>query len=118
MLGQSLCFRIVVIIYADYFALCKRQNVRYDNFHTKTEDLMAAKAKQPTWEERASRYLKAELKRADVTYEELAERLKKHGQDETKASIAAKLGRGTFSAVFFLTTLSALGLENVPLGDV
>ena len=79
---------------------------------------MASKGKQPTWEERASRYLKAELKRADVTYEELAERLKKHGQNETKASIAAKLGRGTFSAVFFLTTLSALGLDNVPLGDV
>jgi len=79
---------------------------------------MASKLKQPTWEERASRYLKAELKRADVTYEELAERLKKHGQDETKASIAAKLGRGTFSAVFFLTSLSALGLTNIPLEDV
>jgi Domain of unknown function (DUF6471) len=79
---------------------------------------MAAKVKQPTWEDRASRFLKAELKRADVTYEELAERLKKHGQSETKASIAAKLGRGTFSAVFFLTTLSALGLESVPLEDV
>jgi hypothetical protein len=83
-----------------------------------TGDKMAGKVKPPTWEDRASRYLKAELKRADVTYEELAERLKKHGQKETKASIASKLGRGTFSAVFFLTTLSALGLENVPLGDV
>lgn len=79
---------------------------------------MAGKTKGPTWEERASRFLKAELKRADVTYEELAERLKKHGQDETKASIAAKLGRGTFSAVFFLTTLAALGLANIPLEDV
>ena len=29
------------------------------------------------WAERAARHLKAELKRADVTYEELAERLKK-----------------------------------------
>ena len=79
---------------------------------------MAAKAKAPTWEERAARYLKAELKRADVTYEELAERLKKHGQKETKASIASKLGRGTFSAVFFLTTLCALGLPNIPLEDI
>ena len=31
------------------------------------------------WAERAARHLKAELKRADVTYEELASRLKKHG---------------------------------------
>jgi Domain of unknown function (DUF6471) len=79
---------------------------------------MASKGKQPTWEDRASHYLKAELKRADVTYEELAERLKKHRQDETKASIAAKLGRGTFSAVFFLTTLAALNLPNIPLEDI
>ena len=118
MLAQSLCFRLVVIIYADYFALFKRQNVEYDNFQTKTEVLMASKVKQPTWEDRASRYLKAELKRADVTYEELAERLKKHGQTETKASIAAKLGRGSFSAVFFLTTLCALGLPTIPLEDI
>ena len=48
--------------------------------------------------ERASRFLKAELKRADVTYEELAKRLKRHGVEETRDSIAAKLKRGTFAA--------------------
>jgi hypothetical protein len=35
---------------------------------------MAAK---PSWEDRARRFLKAELARADVGYRELAERLKK-----------------------------------------
>ena len=79
---------------------------------------MAGKAKGPTWEERASRFLKAELKRADVTYEELAVRLKKHGLDETKASIAAKLGRGTFAATFFLATLAALELNGIRMEDV
>lgn len=77
-----------------------------------------AKPKGPTWEERATRFLKAELKRADVTYEELADRLKKHGLSETKASIANKLSRGTFSAVFFLATLAALGLGTIALEDV
>jgi hypothetical protein len=52
--------------------------------------------------ERASRFLKAELKRADVSYEELAKRLKKHGLNETRDSVAAKLKRGTFAATFFL----------------
>jgi hypothetical protein len=79
---------------------------------------MAHRAKPMTWENRASRYLKAELKRADVTYQELAERLKKLGQNETKASIAAKLGRGTFSAVFFLTTLAAIGRDTVALANL
>lgn len=74
--------------------------------------------KGPSWEERASRFLKAELKRADVTYEELAARLKKHGLDETKSSIASKLSRGTFAATFFLATVAALGLENIRLEDV
>jgi hypothetical protein len=53
--------------------------------------------------ERTSRFLKAELKRADVTYQELAKRLKKHGlPDETQDSIKAKLKRGTFAATFLL----------------
>ncbi|MGH6877449.1 MAG: DUF6471 domain-containing protein [Rhizomicrobium sp.] len=53
-----------------------------------------------------------------MTYEELAEKLKKHEHDETKASIAAKLGRGTFPATFFVASLTALGVENIRLGDI
>ena len=68
--------------------------------------------------ERAARYLKAELKRAGVTYEGLAERLKEHGLDETRHSIAAKLKRGTFPATFFLACLAALELTGVALEDL
>jgi len=70
------------------------------------------------WAERASRHLKAELKRAGLTYEDLAERLKKHGFAETRASIANKLARGTFPAPFFLAALVAMGAENVRLEDI
>lgn len=69
--------------------------------------------------ERASRFLKAELKRANVTYEELAKRLKKHGlPSETQHSVKAKLQRGTFPATFFLAALAALELGNVSLEDI
>ena len=44
-------------------------------------------------------------------------RLKKHGMKETKASIAAKLARGTFAATF-LATLTALELEGIRLEDI
>jgi hypothetical protein len=74
--------------------------------------------KEGNWEDRAKRFLKAELKRADVTYEELAKRLKKHGLEETEASIANKLARGTFPATFFLASVTALGLESVRLEDL
>jgi len=69
--------------------------------------------------ERTARFLKAELKRADVTYEELAQRLKKHGHPhETVDSIKAKLKRGTFPATFLLAVAAAIGLEAINLGDV
>lgn len=70
------------------------------------------------WAERAARHLKAELKRANLTYEELAERLKKHGFKETKASIANKLARATVPAAFFLAALVAIGCEVVRLEDI
>jgi hypothetical protein len=69
--------------------------------------------------ERVSRFIKAELKRADVTYEELAKRLKKHGlPNESADSIKAKLKRGTFAATFFLACLAALELEGVVLEEI
>lgn len=69
--------------------------------------------------ERASRFLKAELKRAGVTYEVLAKLLKKHGlPDETEDSIKAKLKRGTFAATFMLACLAALELDGVKLENV
>lgn len=71
-----------------------------------------------SWEDRAKRFLKAELKRADVSYKELAERLKKHGLEETEASIANKLARGKFAATFFLASLAEIGCDTVRLEDV
>jgi 2-hydroxychromene-2-carboxylate isomerase len=80
---------------------------------------MAFAKTEKEWAERASRHLKAELKRAAITYEELAERMKKHGfKDESKASIANKLARGTFPTPFYLAALVAIGLEVVKLEDI
>jgi hypothetical protein len=70
------------------------------------------------WGNRASRFLKAELKRAGVGYKELADRLNKHGMDETETSITGKLARGTFAVSFFLACLAALELDGVTLEDI
>ena len=70
-------------------------------------------------QERASAYLKAELQKAEVTYADLAKRLKRHGfPRETEDSIKAKLKRGTFAATFMLACLAALELDGVRLVDV
>jgi virulence-associated protein VapD len=79
---------------------------------------MAYAKTEREWAERAARHIKAELKRADLTYDDLADRLKKHGFKETKASIANKLARATMSAHFFLASLAAMGRDHVALDDV
>lgn len=79
---------------------------------------MAFAKTEKEWAERVHRHLKAELKRADVTYAELAERMKKHGFKETQASIASKLSRNTAPAAFFIAALVAIGCETISLSDV
>ena len=68
--------------------------------------------------ERMARFVKAELKRADMTYEQLADKLREMGHDETKISVANKINRGTFQASFFVAVMRAIGREQVNLADV
>jgi Domain of unknown function (DUF6471) len=81
--------------------------------------IMAFAKTEEEWADRTRAYLKAELKKSDIGYVELAKRLKKHGfKDETEASITAKLKRGTFSAIFLLAVLAALEAEGLRLEDI
>jgi virulence-associated protein VapD len=70
------------------------------------------------WAERAATHLKAELKRAKLTYKDLAERMNKHGFRETESSVASKLSRATVPAAFFVAALVAIGCEVVKLEDI
>ena len=69
------------------------------------------------WADRAARHLKAELKRAGVTYAELAERLTKIGIPETDTSVAAKINRGVFPAWFLFAVMRAIGAHTLRLED-
>jgi Domain of unknown function (DUF6471) len=79
---------------------------------------MALPKAEEEWGLRASTFLKAEMKKADVTYAELVKRLKKYGLKETEAGITMKLKRGTFTAIFFLACVAALELEQVVLEEI
>ena len=74
--------------------------------------------REKEWGNRASRFLKAELKRAGVGYKELAERLNKHGLEETETSITGKLARGSFATSFFLACLAVLERDGVMLEEI
>ena len=67
---------------------------------------------------RIKTYLKAEVAKSDMTYEEFAKELRKHGLRETKASVTNKLARGTFPATFLLGALAALEMDGIRLGDI
>jgi 2-hydroxychromene-2-carboxylate isomerase len=82
------------------------------------ENLMGLAATERQLALRESRFVKAELKRAGLTYADLAERLKDHGLTaETEASIKAKLRRGPFAATWLHATLAALGREGLKLEE-
>jgi hypothetical protein len=63
-------------------------------------------------------FLKAKVAESELTYEELAKEMKKHGLKETKASVTNKLARGTFPATFLLGALAALEQDGIKLEDV
>jgi hypothetical protein len=99
-------------------ALVNGGSVEYDTF-VFGATLMGLAKTEAELAERGSRFLKAELKRANVTYAELAKRLKRHGlPGETEDSIKAKLKRGTFAATFLFASLAALELEGFNLEDL
>jgi len=63
------------------------------------------------WKKLAANLIKGELTRRGLTYEELQKRLLLIGVKETANSINVKINRGTFSFVFFLQVMNAIGVK-------
>lgn len=61
------------------------------------------------WQARAKNLVKAELRRHGVSYAQLAEKLGEIGIHDTERNISNKLSRGSFTAVFLLQVLTAIG---------
>ena len=69
------------------------------------------------WADRVKGILKAELKRRNISYRQLAERLEEIGVHESERNINNKISRGGFTAVFFLQCLKAVGTKNLNIDD-
>jgi len=70
---------------------------------------------QAEWENEVKGMLKAEIKRRNMTYEQLAERLAEIGVDDSARNIINKINRGSFSAVFLVQCLRAIGVTDLRL---
>lgn len=69
------------------------------------------------WQREARRILKTELLAEEVSFKELARALQKFGIDEEPKVLSNKVNRGTFSFVFFLQCMRAIGAKTVRLQD-
>jgi 3-mercaptopyruvate sulfurtransferase SseA len=67
------------------------------------------------WEDKARTLLKVELVRRNVSNAKLASYLRDIGVDQSERAVVSKLSRGTFSFVFFLQCMEALGIDEVAL---
>lgn len=69
------------------------------------------------WTDYVKGILKAELKRRNVSYKNLADKLEPLGVHESERNIANKIARGSFTAVFFVQCLEAIGCHTVRLRE-
>ena len=67
----------------------------------------------PEWEARVKGLLKAELKRRNVTYSQLVEKLAAIGVQDSEPNIRNKLARGKFTAVWMIQCLEAIGCQSI-----
>lgn len=88
-------------------------NTVYDDTHTSSGG--HGMADETDWQARVKGLLKAELKKRNLGYRELSERLETFGVHETERNLANKISRGGFSAVFFVQCLEAIGANALRL---
>lgn len=69
------------------------------------------------WSNRAKSLLKSELKRRNVSYRELAEKLTAMGTPESERNLTNKISRGGFTAAFLLQCMEAVGASTLRLKD-
>ncbi len=76
---------------------------------------MVHHAKAKDWQARVKGILKAELKRRNLSYADLAEKLAVIGITDNQRNISNKMSRGSFTAVFFVQCMEAIGCRTIHL---
>ena len=74
-------------------------------------------SKRRDWRARVKGLLKAELKRRNLSYADLADKPATVGVKDNERNISNKISRGTFTAVFFVQCMEALGAHTIHLNE-
>ncbi len=67
------------------------------------------------YQAKAKGLLRAEMARRNLSYEDLAQKLQSIGIEESPKNLSNKIGRGSFTAGFFLQCLEAIGVQDLRL---
>ncbi len=70
------------------------------------------------FQNKAKGILRAEIKRRNLNYDHLAEKLKAVGIEDNPRNLSNKIARGGFTAGFFVACLQAIGCHTVRIEDV
>jgi hypothetical protein len=71
--------------------------------------------KRKAWQAQVKALLKAELARRSLTDGDLAKKLAVIGIKDNERNSSNKIGRGTFTAIFFIQCLEAIGCKTIDL---
>jgi 3-mercaptopyruvate sulfurtransferase SseA len=69
------------------------------------------------WNAHVKGMLKAELKRRNLSYKDLADMLGRIGVEDSERNITNKVNRGTFTAAFFVQCLEAIGCQTLRIKE-
>lgn len=80
-----------------------------------TESAPAGPIDDKAWEEMVKNILRAQMMLEGVSYAGLAERLAAFGITDNELNLRNKVGRGRFTAVFFMQCMKALGADRIKM---
>lgn len=69
------------------------------------------------FQDKAKGILRAEIRRRNLNYEDLAEKLAERGVTDSAKNLSNKIARGAFTAGFFVMCLEVIGAHTVRLSD-
>jgi len=77
--------------------------------------MVAKKGKD--WKAQTKGVLKGELKKRNLSYGDLVEKLAAVGIKDDERNIANRISRGSFTAVFFVQCMEAIGCHTIHLDE-
>lgn len=90
----------------------------YNPFMTDAESTQQPELpSEKAWEELTKNLLRAEMMKRGVSFATLPEKLAAIGVTDTESNLRNKVGRGRFTAVFFMQCMFALGAKWIEVPD-